>query len=70
MRELHILRLLDRGLTNKEIARELVITPGTVKIHAKHLYRKLSVDNRRSAVTLAKTLGLLAANQVSSSSVC
>ena len=62
-RELHILHLLDRNLTNKEIARELVVTPGTVKVHTNNLYRKLSVDNRRAAVTLAKALGLLAADQ-------
>ncbi len=62
-RELHILHLLDRDLTNKEIARELVVTPGTVKVHTINVYRKLSVNNRRAAVTLAKTLGLLAAKQ-------
>jgi LuxR family maltose regulon positive regulatory protein len=60
-RELQILNLLDKDLTNKEIARELVLTPGTVKLHTKHVYQKLSVNNRRSAVTLARALGLLAA---------
>ncbi|HEX6551657.1 MAG TPA: LuxR C-terminal-related transcriptional regulator [Ktedonobacteraceae bacterium] len=64
-RELHILRLLDKDLTNKEIARELVVTPGTVKVHTTNVYRKLSVNNRRAAVTLAKALGLLTANQAS-----
>jgi LuxR family maltose regulon positive regulatory protein len=57
-RELHILHLLDTDLTNKEIARELVVTTETVKLHTKHIYRKLCVNNRRSAVTLAKSLGL------------
>ena len=61
-RELYILRLLDKDLTNKEIARELVVTPGTVKVHTTNVYRKLSVNNRRAAVTLAKALGLLAAS--------
>ncbi|TMC90655.1 MAG: hypothetical protein E6J11_21195 [Chloroflexi bacterium] len=61
-RELQILRLLDKNLTNKEIARELVVTSGTVKVHTTNVYRKLSVNNRRAAVTLAKTLGLLAAS--------
>jgi LuxR family maltose regulon positive regulatory protein len=61
-RELHILRLLDKGHTNKEIAYELVVTPGTVKVHTNNIYRKLSVNNRQSAVTLAKALGLLAEN--------
>src|SRR5207245_10967686 len=60
-RELQILHLLDKHLTNKEIARELVVTPGTVKVHTNNIYRKLSVNNRHAAVTLAKTLGFLAA---------
>ncbi len=59
-RELQILALLDKNLTNKEIARELVVTPGTVKVHTNNVYRKLNVNNRRAAVTLAKALGLLA----------
>ena len=59
-RELYILRLLDKDLSNKEISRELVVTPGTVKVHTNNLYRKLSVNNRRAAVSLAKALGLLA----------
>ncbi len=59
-RELQILHLLDKELTNKEIARELVVTPGTVKVHTNNVYRKLSVNNRRAAVTLSKALGFLA----------
>ena len=61
-RELHILHFLDQDLTNREIARELVVTPGTVKVHTTNVYRKLSVNNRHAAVTLARSLGLLAAN--------
>jgi len=61
-RELQILHLLDTDLTNKEIARELVVTTETVKLHTKHVYRKFSVNNRRAAVTLGKALGLLAAS--------
>jgi LuxR family maltose regulon positive regulatory protein len=61
-RELRILSLLDKDLTNKEIARELVVTPGTAKVHITNIYRKLSVNNRRAAVALAKALGLLTAN--------
>jgi LuxR family maltose regulon positive regulatory protein len=61
-RELQILRLLEKGLTNREIASELVVTPGTVKLHTKHVYRKLSVNNRQTAVTLARALGLLTAS--------
>ena len=61
-RELQILHLLEKGLTNREIASELVVTPGTVKLHTNHVYRKLSVNNRHAAVTLARALGLLAAS--------
>jgi LuxR family transcriptional regulator, maltose regulon positive regulatory protein len=61
-RELQILRLLDKDLTNKEIARKLTVTCGTVKAHTNNLYRKLSVNNRRAAVALSKALGLLAAD--------
>ena len=61
-RELQILHLLEKGLTNREIASELVVTPGTVKLHTKHVYRKLSVNNRQTAVTLARALGLLTAS--------
>ena len=62
-RELSILRLLDKDFTNKEIARQLVITTGTVKVHISNVYRKLSVNNRRAAVSLARALGFLAADQ-------
>src|SRR6266496_2065679 len=62
-RELQILRLLDKDLTNKEIARELALTTGTVKVHTSNVYRKLSENNRRAAVTLAKALGYMAADQ-------
>ena len=61
-RELQILHLLGKDLTNKEIARELLVTPGTVRVHTINLYRKLGVNHRRAAVTLAKALGLLTAN--------
>ena len=61
-RELQILQLLDKDLTNKEIARELVLTTGTVKVHTSNVYHKLSVNNRRAAVTLAKSLGYIAAS--------
>jgi LuxR family maltose regulon positive regulatory protein len=62
-RELRILRLLEKDLTNKEIARELVVTTGTVKVHTSNVYRKLSVNNRRAAVSLARALGFLPVDQ-------
>ena len=63
-RELGILRLLEKDFTNKEIARQLVITTGTAKVHISNVYRKLSVNNRRAAVSLARALGFLPAEQV------
>ena len=62
-RELGILRLLEKDFTNKEIARQLVITTGTAKVHISNVYRKLSVNNRRAAVSLARALGFLPAEQ-------
>ncbi len=57
-RELEVLRLLARGLSNPAIARELVISVGTVKAHTSSIYGKLGVTSRVEAVTRAKALGL------------
>ena len=65
--ELRILRLLEQDFTNKEIAQQLVITTGTVKVHISNVYRKLSVNNRRAAVSLGKALGLLPASPTAQS---
>ena len=58
-RELDVLVLLERRLSNKEIATLLYISPLTVKRHTISLYQKLHVDNRRAAVAQARALGLL-----------
>jgi LuxR family maltose regulon positive regulatory protein len=58
-RESKILLCLSSGLSNKEIARELSISPLTVKRHTVNLYGKLLVHSRREAVTRAKALGIL-----------
>ncbi len=58
-REMEILELLARRLTNKEIAALLTISPGTVRQHTHNIYQKLEVKSRRQAVDKAVALGLL-----------
>ncbi|MDG0873306.1 LuxR C-terminal-related transcriptional regulator [Paenibacillus thiaminolyticus] len=58
-REREVLNLLARSLSNKEIAEELLVSAETVKAHIKNLFKKLGVDRRMKAVSVAKTLGWL-----------
>ncbi len=58
-RELETLALIARGLSNQEIADQLVISVGTVKGHINHLLSKLGARNRTEAVAHAHRLGLL-----------
>ena len=58
-RELEVLELLGERLSNKEIAAQLVISPGTVKGHTIQIYKKLGVTGRREAVEKAAILGII-----------
>jgi LuxR family maltose regulon positive regulatory protein len=58
-RELEVLQLIALGRNNQEIARQLVVAPGTVKAHTASIYRKLDVANRTEAVARARQLGIL-----------
>ncbi len=58
-REMEILTLLARQLTDKQIARQLFISINTVRFHLKNIYAKLSVPNRRQAAQRAQELGLV-----------
>jgi DNA-binding NarL/FixJ family response regulator len=62
-RETEILRLLAQGQTNPQIARELVVSPGTVKNHVRHIIAKLGVSDRTQAAVRAMELGLLASGR-------
>jgi DNA-binding CsgD family transcriptional regulator len=58
-REFEVLELLAAGLSNKEIARRLDVSPNTVKTHVAKLYEKLEVERRTAAVDKARALALI-----------
>jgi DNA-binding NarL/FixJ family response regulator len=62
-RELEVLRLLAEGLTNREIARRLRVSLGTVKVHVGHIIAKLGVVDRTQAAVRAVEQQLLAADR-------
>jgi LuxR family maltose regulon positive regulatory protein len=58
-RELEVLRLMAAGLSNRQIARQLVLSLGTIKTHLHNIYGKLEAHNRLQAVDRARELELL-----------
>jgi DNA-binding CsgD family transcriptional regulator len=58
-REVEVLRLLARGLSNKEIAEKLVISPKTAGNHIEHIYAKIDASTRVAASMFAMQHGLL-----------
>jgi two-component system NarL family response regulator len=58
-RELEVLHLVGRGLSNKEVAKAIGRMDETVKIHLKNIFAKLGVDDRTQAVTVALARGLI-----------
>jgi DNA-binding CsgD family transcriptional regulator len=62
-REVEVLRLVARGLSNKAIGERLVISPKTVGNHVEHIYSKIEASNRAAASLFAMQQGLLPAEE-------
>jgi DNA-binding NarL/FixJ family response regulator len=58
-RELEILQAVARGLSNRDIGRELHVSQATVKTHLLRIFAKLGVDDRTAAVTVALERGII-----------
>lgn len=58
-REREVIRLVAKGFSNKEIATEMHISQATVKTHLIHIFRKLDVNDRTAAVTVALERGII-----------
>jgi DNA-binding CsgD family transcriptional regulator len=58
-RELEILELIARGLSNREISELLYVSENTVKTHSSRLFNKLNAKRRTQAVQIGKDLGLI-----------
>ena len=58
-RELEVLGLVAEGLANRAIAKQLFVSEATVKSHLVHIFTKLGVDSRTSAVATARAAGLI-----------
>ena len=58
-RELEILGLIARGMSNREIAESLFVSENTVKTHSSRLFEKLNAKRRTQAVQIGKELGLI-----------
>ena len=60
-REREVVRFVSKGLQNKDIASELGISEGTVKIHVHHIYAKLGLSNRVELAVFARDKGIIGA---------
>jgi len=58
-REIEVLRLIAKGLTNQDVANRLFLSGHTVKAHTRNIYSKLNVHNRAQAIARSQQLGLL-----------
>jgi len=58
MREIDVLKMLERRMTNMEIAAALVMSPSTVKFHLKSIFSKFGVTTRQGAVAHFRQIGV------------
>lgn len=58
-REMDVMQLLAKGLTNREVAKQLVISPSTVQTHRTHIMEKLNLNNRTELIRYAMRHNLL-----------
>jgi len=58
-RELEILELISKGMSNREIAEQLFVSENTVKTHSSRLFDKLNARRRTQAVQIGKDMGLI-----------
>jgi DNA-binding NarL/FixJ family response regulator len=58
-REVEVVRMVAKGLANKEIASQLNIADGTVKIHLHNIYEKVGVEGRVALTIWARDRGLV-----------
>jgi LuxR family maltose regulon positive regulatory protein len=63
-REWEVLKLIEAGCSNQDIANKLVISPATVKRHISNIYVKLGAKSRTQAVSLSKELGLFEQQEI------
>jgi len=57
-REIEVVRMVAKGLSNKEIGAQLFIADGTVKIHLHNIYEKVKINRRADLITFAEEYGL------------
>ncbi len=58
-RELEVLKLIQNGFSNNQIGKHLFLSENTIKTHIKHIYKKMSVSNRREAIEKGILWGIL-----------
>ncbi len=63
-REHEVLRYIARGLTNRELARQLVVSVATIQNHVHSILEKLEVSNRTMAVVVAQHCGMLSVEKI------